>query len=305
MQEIHTPVLLDEVIDAFKDIDNGVIIDCTLGYGGHSEAILEANKNIKIIACDRDIEAIDYSSKRLAKFKDRVEIHRSTFSNLIKQIGHENIRGILADIGVSSLHLDKNERGFSVKSETLDMRMDQTQILDAKFVVNSYTLDELTRIFSEFGELSDARNLAQKIVEFRQTKEITSAKELANLVGLNPIRGKGVAKATLVFQAIRIEVNKELDELKNLLTSIKNLNLKNARIAIITFHSLEDRLVKQAFKEWSKECVCPDFVMKCECGGNHAIGKVLTKKALTASSKEVSKNSRSKCAKLRIFEIDR
>lgn len=303
---IHTPVLLNEVLYAFKDIDDGIIIDCTLGYGGHSEAILKQNKNVKIIACDRDTEAIEYSWKKLKEYKNRVEIHKTTFSNLVKSVDLSMVRGILADIGVSSLQLDKDERGFSLKSSLLDMRMDQNSSLDAKFVVNNYSQDELERILKEYGELSDGRQIAKKIVDYRAKKELTNAKELANLVGLKPARGnRGISKATLVFQAVRIEVNKELEELENLLTSIEYSAITKAIVAIISFHSLEDRIVKNYFKKWSKNCICPAGFMKCECGGNHAIGKIISKKAIVANKEETMKNSRSKSAKLRIFEIDR
>ncbi|QKF86299.1 16S rRNA m4C1402 methyltransferase [Campylobacter blaseri] len=298
--------MINEVLDAFKDIEDGVIVDCTLGYGGHSEAILNNNKNIKIIACDRDEEAINYSKKRLEKYNGRIEMHKTTFSNLVKNIDLKSVRGILADIGVSSLHLDKNDRGFSVKSDVLDMRMNKESSLDAKFVVNNYTQDRLEEIFKEYGELKDARNTAKKIVDYRAKKEITSAKELANLIGLNPVRGNsGISRATLAFQAIRIEVNKELEELESLLTTIQNSDIKHAIVAIISFHSLEDRMVKNYFKKWSKNCICPEFFIKCECGGDNAIGKIISKKAIVAKKDEILNNSRSKSAKLRVFEIDR
>ncbi|GKH60889.1 ribosomal RNA small subunit methyltransferase H [Campylobacter ureolyticus] len=300
---IHTPVLLNEVLKAFNDIKNGTIIDCTLGYGGHSSAILKQNQSVKLMGFDRDLEAINYSKEYLKKFKDRILIKHSNFSNSLNDIDTSKVRGILADIGVSSLQLDKNNRGFSLNSDSLDMRMNQNDEKDAKFVINSYSANELERIFKDYGELKNAKFIAQKIAKFREKKELTSVKELANLVGLKPVRKGGVLEIILVLQALRIEVNNELFELKNLLKSIENANLKDTVVAIITFHSLEDRIVKNRFKKWEKECICPDFFIKCECGGNHALGKIATKKPITPSKDEILNNSRSKCAKLRIFKI--
>nr|WP_244079656.1 16S rRNA (cytosine(1402)-N(4))-methyltransferase RsmH [Campylobacter ureolyticus] len=303
MYVIHTPVLLNEVLKAFNDIKNGTIIDCTLGYGGHSSAILKQNQSVKLMGFDRDLEAINYSKEYLKKFKDRILIKHSNFSNSLNDIDTSKVRGILADIGVSSLQLDKNNRGFSLNSDSLDMRMNQNDEKDAKFVINSYSANELERIFKDYGELKNAKFIAQKIAKFREKKELTSVKELANLVGLKPVRKGGVLEIILVLQALRIEVNNELFELKNLLKSIENANLKDTVVAIITFHSLEDRIVKNRFKKWEKECICPDFFIKCECGGNHALGKIATKKPITPSKDEILNNSRSKCAKLRIFKI--
>lgn len=300
---IHFPVLLKEVLKAFNGINEGVIIDCTLGYGGHSSAILKQNQSVKLMGFDRDLEAINYSKEYLKKFKDRILIKHSNFSNSLNDIDTSKVRGILADIGVSSLQLDKNNRGFSLNSDSLDMRMNQNDEKDAKFVINSYSANELERIFKDYGELKNAKFIAQKIAKFREKKELTSVKELANLVGLKPVRKGGVLEIILVLQALRIEVNNELFELKNLLKSIENANLKDCVVAIISFHSLEDRIVKNAFKKWEKNCICPDFFIKCECGGNHALGKIITKKPITPTSDEIAKNSRSKCSKLRIFKI--
>lgn len=300
---IHTPVLLNEVLDVFKDINSGTIVDCTLGYAGHTKAILNEKKDIDMICFDRDEEAIKYSQNELAEFKDRVQIYHTNFANMINNIDIKNVRGILADIGVSSLHLDKDERGFSINSSNLDMRMDTNQTLDAKFVVNDYSFDELVRVLKDYGELSDAKNIAKDIINYRIQKKILTGKELADIVGEKSVRKNSVSKATLVFQAIRIEVNKELDELTNLLTSIENAEFNDTVVAVISFHSLEDRIVKTKFKEWEKECICPSFVMKCECGKNHSKGKILTKKPIIANQKEVKENSRCKCAKLRAFWI--
>lgn len=305
MNSPHVPVLLSEVLDSFKSIESGVIIDCTLGYGGHSQAILDANPKVKIIACDRDDAAISFCRSRFANYSERIDIRKNNFSDLISQIDTSEVRGILADIGVSSLQLDLNERGFSVKSDILDMRMDKTQNLDAKKIVNSYDEFELERIFREFGELPNARALAKKIITARKGKEINSARELAEILGDYKVKNRSINQVILAFQAIRIEVNNELGELKNLLENIANSRVNNAILDIISFHSLEDKIVKQTFKKWSESCICPPFIMKCECGNNHALGRILTKKPLSASKEEIKANSRSSCAKLRSFMIER
>ncbi|CUU80555.1 S-adenosyl-methyltransferase MraW [Campylobacter hyointestinalis] len=303
MKSPHIPVLLNEVLDSFKEIKSGIILDCTLGYGGHSEAILRSNPNLKIIACDRDDDALNFCYEKFRPYKGRIEIHKSTFGNIFEKIETNGIKGILADIGVSSLQLDLNERGFSTNSDALDMRMDKSQTFDAKELINSYSLDELTRIFYKYGELPNAKSIATKIAAYRQKSKITSAKELASIIGRSNLKNRSVLVATLVFQAIRIEVNKELNELENLLKHIEDSKIKDAVLDIITFHSLEDKIVKTKFKEWEKSCICQNSALRCECGNNHAIGKIITKKPLTASKQELQTNSRSSCAKLRTFRI--
>ncbi|ARR00433.1 16S rRNA (cytosine(1402)-N(4))-methyltransferase RsmH [Campylobacter porcelli] len=305
MNSIHTPVLLSEVVDTFKNIGDGVILDCTLGYGGHSKALLDSIPNIKIIACDQDDMAIKYCQDKFKDYKDRIEIYKSNFSQIIKKIPQENIKGILADIGVSSLQLDLNERGFGLKSDVLDMRMDSSNPISAKTIVNNYTQDELQRVFCEYGELPNAKIIAQKIIKARENKEIISCKELSRIVGSSNLKNRSISVATLVFQAIRIEVNKELDVLKELLNSIQNSKIDETKLAIISFHSLEDRIIKDTFKKWQSSCICPIQAMRCECGNNHAIGKIITKKPITPTDKEISDNPRSSCSKMRIFKIKR
>ena len=305
MQSPHISVLLDEVLSFFKNL-NGNFIDCTLGYAGHSSAILSQNENLNLIACDRDNEAINFSLKKLEPFDGRVKIYKSNFSELTSKLSQEeilNVRGILADIGVSSLQIDKDDRGFGLGSSTLDMRMDKERNFSAFDVVNNYSFDELIRIFRDYGELKNAAWIANKIINARNFSKITSAKELANLIGTAQIKGRGVSPAILAFQAIRIEVNGELDELTNLLDSIEKCGFKDCLVAIITFHSLEDRIVKERFKKWANSCICLPGVYRCECGNNHELGEILTKKPLTASQNELKVNSRSKSAKLRVFKI--
>ncbi|MCI6988578.1 MAG: 16S rRNA (cytosine(1402)-N(4))-methyltransferase RsmH [Campylobacter sp.] len=305
MQSPHIPVLLDEVLSIFKGINDGIIVDCTLGYAGHSSAILSQNSGVNLIGCDKDKEAVEFSKAKLAKFKDRVRIYNTNFTSIIPKISQNNIRGILADIGVSSLQLDKNERGFSLKSDKLDMRMDIAQEKDAKFVLNTYSKDELARVFKEYGELTNANAIADEIIKFRTNKPLTSAVELVEILSHFRLKNRKISLATLAFQAIRIEVNNELGELEGLLKCIENSNINDAVVAIITFHSLEDRIVKNTFKRWQQSCICPPFAMKCECGNNHSIGKILIKTPLTASKDELKLNSRSASAKLRAFKICR
>ncbi|KHG34332.1 16S rRNA (cytosine(1402)-N(4))-methyltransferase RsmH [Sulfurospirillum sp. MES] len=300
----HIPVLLNEVKAAFQGIDEGVIVDCTLGYGGHSEALLEQNPNIKLIGCDQDAEALRFSQKRLERFGERVQFEHDNFSNVIAKYRHLPLRGILADIGVSSLQLDKKERGFAFDSDVLDMRMNPEQELSAYDVINRYDQDALAFILREYGEIHEHKKLAQLICEARAKAPIKSAKELSKIA--EKVGGKKkIHPSTLLFQAIRIEVNNELGVLSTLLESIKNADLEHCIVGIISFHSLEDRIVKQTFKLWSQNCICPPEVMRCMCGNNHAIGKLLSKKPIEASAAELKKNPRSRSAKLRIFEIRR
>lgn len=295
----HKPVLLEEVKDVFKECNSGYIVDCTVGYGGHSEALLEQNPNIKLICCDQDKEAIEFSKKRLERFKDRVIFEHAKFSTVVKKYENYPIRGILADIGVSSLQLDKKSRGFGFESLTLDMRMNPDSPKSAKDVVNNYSQNELEEIFREYGEMRDYKRAAKALIENRPFE---SAKELAEL--FKKLGGKPkIHPATLPFQAIRIEVNDELGELDELLESIYNAKLEDCLVAVISFHSLEDRIVKKTFKFWSKSCICPSVVMKCECGNNHAIGKVVTKKPIVPTKKECKENPRSRSSKMRVFKI--
>ncbi len=306
MQNIpHIPVLYREVISAFKDIDDGIIIDCTMGYGGHSSLLLDAYPNIKLVAIDQDQTAIDFSSKRLHKYGDRVVIKKGRFSLIIKEIideyGIENINGILADIGVSSLQLDENSRGFSYESDELDMRMNTDAPLSAKVVVNEYSSSKLENILLEYGELRNFKKIAACIVEKRP---FNSAKELSDATKYLMPRGKKIHPATLLMQSIRIEVNDELGELKSLLKTIEDAKFLDAVVAIISFHSLEDRIVKQAFSRFTKNCICPNDAMMCTCSRDNALGKIVTKKPITAQKDELKNNPRSRSAKMRIFHCE-
>ncbi len=300
----HVPVLYREVIEAFSSINEGIIIDCTMGYGGHSSMILDENPNIKLIAIDQDQTAIDFSSQRLEKYGDRVSIKKGRFSNVIKKILEEvdvsQIKGILADIGVSSLQLDQKERGFSYESDNLDMRMDKSAPLNAEQVVNGYSQSELEHILLEYGELRNYKKIASKIINNRP---FSSAKSLSDTLKSDMPHGKKIHPATLLMQAIRIEVNDELGELKSLLNSLKEAGISNARVVIISFHSLEDRIVKQEFASWAKSCICPPEAFRCECGNDHDLGKIVTRKPLMAKDDELKENVRSRSAKMRVFQM--
>lgn len=306
MQESpHVPVLYREVTEAFAPCAEGIVIDCTMGYGGHSSLLLDANPRISLIGIDQDPTAIEFSSRRLEAYGGRVQIRRGRFSDVAAQAMREEgekICGILADIGVSSLQLDQRERGFSFESDTLDMRMNPDAPLSAAEVVNEYSQTVLERILREYGEVTNARKVAETIIKSRP---FSSAKELSQAIFHLMPKGKKIHPSTLVMQAVRIEVNDELGELTRLLDAVENAPISHMRVAIITFHSLEDRIVKNRFSKWAKNCICPDDAMRCICGNNHAIGKVITKKPLSAQEDELRANPRSRSAKLRVFEIDR
>ncbi|MBN2870250.1 MAG: 16S rRNA (cytosine(1402)-N(4))-methyltransferase RsmH [Campylobacterales bacterium] len=306
MQETpHIPVLYREVIEAFAPCKEGIVVDCTMGYGGHTSLLLENNPSLTLIGIDQDPTAIDFSTRRLHPYGERIEIRRGRFSDVAAQVISEKgevLCGILADIGVSSLQLDQRDRGFSYESDTLDMRMNPDAALSAAEVVNTYSQSELEKILREYGEVTNARRVAETIV---QRRPFGSAKELSNAIFHLMPKGKKIHPSTLVMQAIRIEVNDELGELARLLDAIEASSIRRLRVAIITFHSLEDRMVKNRFSTWAKNCICPPEAMRCTCGNNHAIGKIITKKPLTAQEDELRQNPRSRSAKLRIFEINR
>jgi 16S rRNA (cytosine1402-N4)-methyltransferase len=296
----HIPVLYKETLEAFVNINDGYIIDCTTGFAGHSSGLLSSNENVKLICNDQDDEALAFSKKRLEEFSSRVIFNKGNFEHVIDTFKDYEIRGVLADIGVSSLQLDKLERGFGFESDTLDMRMNQNQALDAATVVNTYSQDELERVFKECGEVREYKKVASLIVNNRP---FSSAKEISELLAKKMSKGK-IHPATLPFQGIRIEVNDELGVLERLFESLENAKFENCIVAIISFHSLEDRIVKNYFKKWTKSCICPSGIFRCECGNNHALGKIITKKPIIPTNEEIKQNPRSRSSKLRIFKFD-
>lgn len=296
---MHIPVLLNEVINLYKTHmkKEGYFIDCTLGFGGHSEAILNTFPNIKLIGIDQDRDAINYAKEKLQKFKNRITFINDKASNVLLDFKDLEIVGILADIGVSSYQLDNKNRGFNFESDVLDMRMNLEQNLSAKDVINFYPKADLEKIIKEYGECRRYKKVANAIISKRP---INSNRELTDiLISIGIKTKKELAK---IFQAIRIEVNDELNELKKILDYSEKIAKNETVLSIITFHSLEDRIVKNRFKEWSKKCICKD-VIKCECGGNNQKGEILTKKPIVASEDEIRKNKRSRSAKLRAFKF--
>jgi 16S rRNA (cytosine1402-N4)-methyltransferase len=299
----HIPVLLEEVLASFKDINEGYFVDCTLGYAGHSSEMLAKYESLKHIGIDRDDEALAFSKERLKPFEGRTTLYKGTFANLFPTLKEEPIMAVLADFGVSSLQLDKMERGFSFNSETLDMRMDASSALSAYEVVNEYSQDKLEYIFDTYGEVRSYRKLAGAVVEARAKAPIQSAKELSEIAKTVIPSGAKIHPATLMFQAIRIEVNNELGEIEGLLDALEQKHTKGEVVSLISFHSLEDRLVKNRFKKWTTACICDAHAMRCTCGKNHAIGKALSSKPVTATKEELKINPRSRSAKLRSFRF--
>jgi 16S rRNA (cytosine1402-N4)-methyltransferase len=297
----HVPVLLESVLEAFAPLEEGYFVDCTLGYAGHSHALLSDHPALHLIGIDRDEEALHFSQERLSTFEERLTLLRGDFASIVPTLTHKPIAGLLADFGVSSLQLDKRERGFGFDSDALDMRMDTRSELTAHTVVNTYSRDALSHLFSEYGEIRPAEKLANAIIEERNRRPIEHPHRLSE-IARKTLRSNGkIHPATLMFQAIRIEVNDELGQIEKLLDALETMRPSGAIIALITFHSLEDRLVKRRFKKWSRSCICDPEAMRCTCGNNHSLGTILTRKPTMASQKEQRANPRSRSAKLRIF----
>jgi len=296
----HIPVLLNQTVELFKKHmkNEGYFIDCTLGFGGHSEAILETFNNVKLIGIDQDSDALNFAKERLKRFSNRVEFINKRASLALEELEGLPISGLLADIGVSSYQLDNKQRGFTFESDLLDMRMDKTQNLSAKEVINHYSQLDLERIIKHYGECKRYKRVVNAIISKRPIK---SNREFADILGEVGIKDKkSLAK---IFQAIRIEVNNELNELEKILENSKKIAKKGTILSIITFHSLEDRIVKNTFREWSKKCICPPEAIRCECGGDNEIGEIITKKPIVADKKEIQQNPRSRSAKLRGFKF--
>ena len=307
MEFEHRSVLLDECIEGLNIKPDGIYVDGTLGGAGHSSEIVKRlNRNGRLIGIDQDEDAIRAASERLKDF-DNVTIVRSNYENMksiLNELGIEKVDGILLDLGVSSYQLDTADRGFSYKYDAnLDMRMDKRQTLTAKDIVNGYSERELFRIIRDYGEDNFAQNIAKHIVRARGDKPIETTYELNEIIKAAipaKMRVNGhPSKRT--FQAIRIECNRELEVLKNTMDDMIDLLTVGGRLVIITFHSLEDRIVKTVMKKQENPCTCPPSFPVCVCG-NVSKGKVITKKPILPSEREREENSRSKSAKLRIFE---
>ena len=306
----HAPIMVEEVLSLLQPARGGVFVDGTLGGGGHSEAILNLlPADGRLFGIDRDRDALAAAEGRLAPFKDRFTALYGNFfhmKTLLLQRGVDKVDGILLDLGVSSHQLDEPSRGFSYKFEApLDMRMDQSAPLTAADVVNGYSEKELVRIFRDYGEERFSPLIARRILEKRAERPIATTTELADIVaGAIPAKFRHKEQqhpARRVFQAVRIEVNGELQGLREAVDSCIDLLHPGGRLVILTFHSLEDRIVKTAFKTAENPCVCPPRSPQCVCGRT-PYGKVLTKHPLTACAAEQQENSRSTCCKLRALE---
>ena len=282
-------------------------IDGTLGGGGHSEAILSASgPDGQVLGLDRDDEAVAAASERLKRFGARLTARQASFADsheVLSELGWDKVDGVILDLGVSSWQIDAAERGFSFRlGGRLDMRMDRRQSLDACRLVNTATVDELMRIFRAYGEEPQARRIAERIAAERKLRPIESTDELARLVErVKGGRRRDHHPATQVFQALRIAVNQELDQLEHFLDDGFALLRPNRRLVIISFHSLEDRLVKNAFRKWSRACLCPPRALVCQCGWSQKV-KLLTKKPLVPGDTETAANPRARSAKLRAVE---
>ena len=308
MEFKHKSVLLEETIDGLDIKPDGIYVDGTLGGGGHSYEICKRlSKEGRLIGIDQDEDAILAASERLADFSDHVTIVRSNYCNMgqvLSELGIEAVDGIVLDLGVSSYQLDTKDRGFSYKYDTeLDMRMDRRQALTAKDIINDYSEKDLFRIFRDYGEEQFAQNIAKHIVKKRQEKEIATTFELNEIIKAAipaKFRTNG-HPSKRVFQAIRIECNKELDVLRDSMDMMISLLKPKGRLCIITFHSLEDRIVKSAFRKNENPCTCPPEFPVCVCG-RVSLGKSVFRKPVLPGEKELEENSRSKSAKLRVFE---
>lgn len=303
----HVSVMVQEVLEHLSPRPGKRYLDGTLGGGGHAEQILiHSIPDGQLLGLDRDDAAITAAGERLEKFGARCLTRQASFAvaqEVLAEVGWHTVDGVILDLGVSSHQLESSERGFSFRtSGRLDMRMDRRQTLDACQIVNSFSRAELERIFSEFGEEPQTRRLAAAIVAARQTQPIRTTDELAALV----YRVKGRQKrdhnpATQVFQALRIAVNEELLQLKRFLENGYQLLAPNGRMVIISFHSLEDRMVKAAFRKWSQNCLCPPRAPQCRCGWSRKV-RLLTKRPMVPSDAEIESNPRARSAKLRAVE---
>ncbi len=307
---LHRSVLLFESIEQLRVIDNGVFIDATLGLGGHSKAIFENAKNVRLLGIDQDSESLEYAKSRLSAYGDRFQLKKGNFSSIkeiAREANFENVDGIIADLGVSSIQLDSEERGFSFRFDApLDMRMDADGDSEtAAELLARLNEEQIANVLYEFGEERFSRRIARRIVERRKTGEpVATTKQLAEIVERSVPRKKGgtrkrIHPATKTFQALRIAVNGELEILEQFLIDSIDLLRKEGRLVIISFHSLEDRIVKQTFQKLTGRCLCPPRFPQCICRATKKI-EIVTKKPLIPGELEQEENPRARSAKLRV-----
>ena len=301
----HRPVLLEEALEFFVPERGGLFVDCTVGLGGHSEAILQSSNETRVVGMDLDPAALAYARQRLASFGDRFRAFQANFRELavvLSRAGERDPSGILVDLGVSSLQFDSPERGFSFRFDApLDMRMDPTSGATAADLLQQLPESEIAAIIFEFGEERHSRRIARRIVERREQGEpVTTTKELADLVATAVGGGKRqqIHPATRTFQALRIAVNKELEGLGDFVQSAVDLLIPDGRFAAISFHSLEDRILKQEMRRLSGQCQCPPRLPVCSCGARKIV-EVLTRRPVAPTAREIEENPRARSAKLR------
>lgn len=304
----HVSVLLNECIENLNIKPDGIYVDGTMGGAGHSlEIVKKLSEKGMLIGIDRDEEALTVAKERLKEFNNVKYVHdnHDNIDEIIKNLNIKGVDGILLDLGVSSYQIDEKTRGFTYMDDgPLDMRMDKSQKLTAEYIVNNYKKQDLARIIFEYGEEKFSRKIARNICEYRKNKKIETTGELVKIIEKSipgKFREKNSHPAKRTFQAIRIEVNNEIEPLYNTIkNSITALNSKG-RLCVITFHSLEDRMVKKAYVDAEGKCTCPKDLPYCVCG-NVSLGKIITKKPILPTEKEMQENSRSRSAKLRVFE---
>ena len=302
----HYPVMKNEAVDALNIIKDGVYCDLTLGGGSHSFEILKRMGNGRLIAVDRDIDAINFSSEKLKEYKDRIYFVKDNFSNvknIVRDLGYEKINGALIDLGLST-HQIESDRGFSyIKNSDLDMRADRDQELTAAIVVNTFDKIKLKEILFNYGEERFSELIVRAIIKAREIKYIETTIELSEIIktALKNIRYDGGHPAKRTFQAIRIFVNREMENIEPALDAVEELLESGGRLAVISFHSGEDRIVKRCFERYNKNCVCPPDFPICVCK-KRATSKTVTKKPLYPSAKEIEENPPSASAKLRVLE---
>ena len=304
MEFKHEPIMLNECLENLNIKADGIYVDGTLGGAGHSSKIVERlNENGRLIGIDRDQDALNASRKRLEKYSNVTYVwgKHEDIKKHLEELEIKEVNGILLDLGVSSYQIDEPERGFSyTKDARLDMRMNREQELDAEYIINNYSKEELEKIFFEYGEENYSKRIVSKILKVRENKNIETTFELADIIR-EAVPKNTVDSLKRIFQALRIEVNGELKDLKKAVEdSILSL-ADGGRLCIITFHSLEDRIIKNTFIEYEGRCTCPKDFPKCVCGYK-SYGKIITKKPITPSTEEIERNPRSKSAKLRVFE---
>ena len=303
----HVSVLVREVIECLRPGPGKLYLDGTVGGGGHTEQILvESSPDGQVCGLDRDDEALSAAQQRLRRFEGRFSARQASFADakeILAEHGWNVVDGVILDLGISSRQIDSPERGFSFRTDTrLDMRMDRRQSVDAEKIVNSFAVEQLERIFRDYGEEPQARRIAQAIIAERKKSPLKTTAQLVQIV--ERVKGRGrrdYHPSTQVFQALRIAVNQELEQLERFLEHGYETLRTGGRMAIISFHSLEDRRVKTTFRKWSRACLCPPRTLSCRCGWSQKV-KLLTKKPIVPSASEIESNPRARSAKLRAVE---